>query len=217
MKPLNRRDTLKLIALTPVAGVALAGCATPDDEHTHEITDPAAPVQPTFRDGTVHEPPMFFTEHEYETLHRLVDFIIPADAVSGSATDAGVPAFIDFRMLDIDEPEAVQVQMRGGLAWLDAQCHKRFGGAFVDVEAAQCRELLDQIAFPDDVASGLEPGAAFFSLARDMTAIAFYTTPMGFDDLQYVGNTFVAEWNGVPSEVLDHVGISYDTWPQRLG
>ena len=53
----------------------------------------------------------------------LVDLIIPKDERSGSATDAGVPEFMDFMMLD--QP-ARQVGMRGGLAWLDVECQKRF-------------------------------------------------------------------------------------------
>ena len=60
--------------------------------------------------------PKFFTAHEYATVGVLVDLIIPQDERSGSATDAGVPAFMDFMM--IDQPRR-QVAMRGGLAMID--------------------------------------------------------------------------------------------------
>jgi hypothetical protein len=30
---------------------------------------------------------------------------------------------------------------------------------------------------------------------------------MGVDDLGYIGNTYVSEWTGCPSEVLEHVGV----------
>ena len=60
--------------------------------------------------------PKFFTPHEHATVRVLVDLIIPKDERSGSATDAGVPEFMDFMM--IDQP-ARQTAMRGGLAWID--------------------------------------------------------------------------------------------------
>ena len=45
--------------------------------------------------------PTFFTAHEWETVRLLVDLIIPADERSGSATDAGVPEFMDFLMTEV--------------------------------------------------------------------------------------------------------------------
>src|SRR3989449_7198071 len=57
-----------------------------------------------------------FTPHEWETVRVLVDLVIPRDERSGSATDAGVPEYMDF-MLN-DRPDG-QTPMRGGLAWLD--------------------------------------------------------------------------------------------------
>ena len=56
--------------------------------------------------------PKFFTAHEYATVVVLVDLIIPRDERSGSATDAGVPEFMDFMM--VDQPRR-KVAMRGGL------------------------------------------------------------------------------------------------------
>src|SRR6267378_8461067 len=67
--------------------------------------------------------PTFFTAHEWETVRMLADIIIPKDERSGSATDAGVPEFMDFMMND--RPDG-QIPMRGGLAWLDAECFDRF-------------------------------------------------------------------------------------------
>ncbi len=160
---------------------------------------------------------MFFTEREYATLTRLVDFIIPADDRSGSASEAGVPAYIDFTALDGDEPEELQVRLRGGLAWLDVQCARRFGSAFVDCEEAQCTALLDRIAYPDDVEPGMEAGAAFFSLVRDLTASGFYSSEAGIKDLQYLGNRALATWEGAPQEVLDRAGVSYAEWESRAG
>ena len=137
----------------------------------------------------------------------LVDLIIPADDRSGSATDAGVPAFMDFMMTD---RPSMQLPMRGGLAWLDAQCHKRFKSTFIGCTDAQRTELLDQIAYPDMAPPELSQGVAFFNSFRDLTASGFWSSKMGVEDLQYIGNTVVHEWKGAPQEVLDHLGVSYD-------
>src|SRR4030081_930231 len=90
--------------------------------------------------------PKFFTAHEFATVGVLVDLIIPKDERSGSATDAGVPEFMDFMM--VDQPRR-QVAMRGGLALIDLLCEKRFDNkTFLMCSDDQRRELLDDIAFP---------------------------------------------------------------------
>ena len=58
----------------------------------------------------------FFTDDELATITVLADIIIPKDEVSGSATEAGVPAFIEFIVKDMP---GHQTPMRGGLRWLD--------------------------------------------------------------------------------------------------
>ena len=62
--------------------------------------------------------PAFFTPHEWETVRVLADLVIPKDERSGSATDAGVPEYMDFMMTD--RPDG-QTPMRGGLA---CQCRR---------------------------------------------------------------------------------------------
>ena len=149
----------------------------------------------------------FFTDHEYETVSILVDLIIPADDRSGSATDAGVPEFMDFML--IDQP-ALQRPMRGGLAWLDHHSRKRYEKAFSACDDTQRRAVLNEIAWPDGATPVVSQGVAFFNSFRDLTASGFWSSKVGVDDLQYIGNTFVREWTGCPTEVLDRLGVSYD-------
>ena len=151
--------------------------------------------------------PAFFTEHELNTVNVLVDLIIPTDDRSGSATDAGVPEFMDFMMMD--RPN-MQLPMRGGLAWLDIQCRRRFEAPFVECTDAQRKELLDVIAYPDMAPPEMSQGVAFFNSFRDLTASGFWSSKMGVEDLQYMGNTVVPEWTGCSQEALDHLGVSYD-------
>ncbi|MEZ5318802.1 MAG: gluconate 2-dehydrogenase subunit 3 family protein [Vicinamibacterales bacterium] len=146
----------------------------------------------------------FFSDHEWETVRVLVDLVIPRDARSGSATEAGVPEFMDFMM--IDQPNR-QTAMRGGLAWLDAEANRRFDHTFAAATDAERRAILDDVAWPDRVAPGMSHGASFFASFRDLTASGFWTTRMGIDDLGYLGNVQVREWRGCPDEVLTRLGL----------
>ena len=141
----------------------------------------------------------------------LVDVIIPADARSGSATEALVPEFVDFILDDplaeVRDRERLQTRDRGGLAWLERECARRCGKGFVAASAEERRPLLDDIAWPAKAPDEMEAGAAFFSLFRDLVASGFWSSKLGTDDLRFMGNTFVAEWNGCPAEVLAKAGL----------
>jgi hypothetical protein len=148
----------------------------------------------------------FFDDHEMATIAVLVDIIIPKDDVSGSATDAGVPDFIEFIVKD--KPEH-QTPLRGGLRWLDVQCMKRYGKTFVDCADEQRIEIVDEIAFPELAKPEMQQGVAFFNRMRDLTATGFFTSKIGIEDLGYMGNQ-PNQWDGVPQEVLDQYGLKYD-------
>ncbi len=148
----------------------------------------------------------FFTDHEMKTISVLADIIIPADETSGSATDAGVPAFIEFIAKDMPH---YQTRLRGGIKWLDVQCMKRFNKDFVSCSDDEQTKMVDAIAYPEEAAPGMEHGVAFFNTMRDLTACGFFTSKMGIEDLGYVGNR-PNQWDGVPDEVLKQYGIQYD-------
>jgi len=151
--------------------------------------------------------PTFFTAHEWETVRLLSDIIIPKDERSGSATDAGVPEYMDFMMGD--RPDG-QVPMRGGLAWLDNECFERFGKTFVQSAEADRTAVLDDIAWPKKARPEMSQGVAFFNMFRDMTASGFWSSKIGVTDLDYRGNTFVSEWNGCPDAALQKLGVRYE-------
>ena len=193
---------LKLLGAAPAA----AGFAWTEAEaqQAHHQVRAARQAQQT-AGRTAAFKPKFFTPHEYATVRVLVDLIIPKDARSGSATDAGVPEFMDFMM--IDQP-ARQTAMRGGLAWIDRECLRRYDKTFLASAAAERTALLDDIAWPSKATPEMSHGVAFFNSFRDLTASGFWTTKMGMDDLQYMGNTFVAEWKGCPDAALKKMGLA---------
>jgi hypothetical protein len=148
--------------------------------------------------------PKFFTDREYTMVGVLSNLIIPKDDRSGSATDAGVPEFMDFMM--IDQPNR-QTAMRGGLAWIDLECQDRFDKRFLECADADRAAVLDDIAWPKRAKPEHAAGVAFFNSFRDLTASGFWSTKMGVEDLQYIGNTMVPEWKGCPPEALKKLGL----------
>jgi gluconate 2-dehydrogenase gamma chain len=209
---MNRRNMLQLLASAPAA----AGLAWTDAEAKQAFHDAQLARSAAQATAAAYKP-KFFTPHEWDTVRVLVDIIIPKDERSGSATDAGVPEFMDFIVMD--QPLR-QTAMRGGLAWIDRECQSRFDKTFLDCDAAQRTALLDDIAWPQrpSTSSGrslaeLSHGVEFFSSFRDLTANGFWTSRMGLQDLQYIGNTYVPEWVGCPDECLQHLNVSYPAPP----
>src|SRR5690606_30760621 len=125
---------------------------------------------------------LFFTGHEWRTVRVLVDMIIPADEKSGSATDAEVPEFMDFILNEASESR--QRSMREGFARLDGFTHGRYRVPFADASDAQRREILDAIAWPARAPEALGELVAFFNSLRDLTAAGFFSSRMGYEDLE---------------------------------
>ena len=221
---MDRRKSLKLIVTGAVAAPAVvAGCKTDDKKKPEETTDATFNLDRS-PDELKYEKELlakgkFFSDHEMATITMLADIIIPKDEVSGSASDAKVPEFIEFIVKDMPQH---QVPMRGGLRWVDMQCLKRFEKPFKDCDQKQQLEVVDDIAYPQTeftdatgkkhtkgmIKAGMEPGVSFFSLMRNLTATGFYTSEIGVKDIGYAGNQ-ANKWNGVPDDVLKQYGVAY--------
>lgn len=200
---ITRRNALKIIGATPVAaGIGLTEAAA--DAHVqHAHTQ--APAKPGAGARKGPYKPKFFDAHEWATVTVLANIIIPKDEKSGNATDAGVPEFIDFMM--VDRP-AAQTPMRGGLRWLDAESTARFGKTFGGATDAQRTELVDDIAYPRTAKPEFSHGVAFFSRFRDLVATGFWTSKIGIQDLQYMGNVPNPSWDGCPDNCYTHLGVT---------
>lgn len=193
---MTRRDALKLLAMTPFAGAL--GCTGDELERASRLVDglPAGPYEPRF-----------FTPGEYRTAGILADLVIPPDEKSGGALDARVPEFMDFILNESNERR--QSTFRGGLAWIDAEAQRRFTVDFADAAAEQQAAILDDIAWPDRAPADLADGVSFFNAFRDLTAAGFFSSEIGWRDLEYMGDP-VPDWNGCPEPALQKLGVSYD-------
>ncbi|SKC52657.1 gluconate 2-dehydrogenase subunit 3 family protein [Ohtaekwangia koreensis] len=206
---MDRRKYLKTLAVTTAgAGILFQAC---DPEKKKEVVEAPKPFTiDRTKAELVREEKLkgetFFDAHEMKTITVLADIIIPKDAVSGSASDAGVPDFIEFIVKD--KPE-YQIPIRGGIKWLDVQSMKQFNADFASCSSQQQIEIVDDIAYPEKAKPELKQGVAFFNTMRDLTATGFFTSKIGIKDLGYVGNR-PNQWDGVPQEVLDQYGLKYD-------
>ena len=189
-------------------GIAAAALALPaldwSDAQAQRATELVRRAAPA-----ASQAPKFFTADEWDIVRLLVDYVIPRDERSGSATDAQVPEFMDFMLSDQEASQESRIAMRGGLAWIDAECRKRFGTGFVASAEAQRRAVLDDIAWPNRARAEMSHGVAFFNRFRDLTAAGFFSSAIGYKDLDFRGNTFVPEWTGCPPEALSKLGVMY--------
>jgi hypothetical protein len=191
---MKRRESIKLLA----AATAVAW--------TPAQVQRAAEFAAKARGGGTGYEPKHFTAHEWDTVRLLVDLILPKDERSGSATDAGVPEFMDFMLGDDQD---LETPIRGGLEWLDHECDDRYGKTFLAATDAERTAVLDDIAWPKRAKPEHAAGVAFFNSFRDLTASGFFSSRIGVQDLRYIGNTFVPEWKGCPQEALAKLGVSY--------
>jgi hypothetical protein len=81
---------------------------------------------------------------QHATLEALVEAIIPADERSPGAREARVADYLDLVLSEA--PDAARRDWLDGLAALDAEASKRFGSAFLRLDATQVEALLTDIS-----------------------------------------------------------------------
>lgn len=187
---ISRRDVLKTLAAGAAATSVLRVIPLHAAEAAHRMiaTEKAATKAYT---------PKYFAARQYKTLQTLCQAIIPPDADTGGAIEAGAPEFID--LLTSENPQ-YQLMLGGGLMWLDEICSDRYGKVFVDCSAEQQKEILDKIAYRQNALmdTSLNQGVAFFSFLRNMTADGFFTSEIGIKYLGYIGSAFLKDFPGCP-------------------
>jgi gluconate 2-dehydrogenase gamma chain len=206
---MDRRKSIKALLIgTAGSGVFVEACKTADKKaiaSSQDIMFDTRMQEEKDYFEKLGKEPNFFNAHEMATITVLGDIIIPKDEVSGSASDAKVPEFIEFIVKDMPSH---QTPIRGGLKWLDLYCYKLYEKAFVDCDAKQQIAVVDSIAYTEKAKPELKQGVAFFSAMRDLVATGFYTSEIGVKDVGYMGNV-PNQWNGVPDDVLKQYKLAY--------
>jgi hypothetical protein len=187
----TRRNLIQILG-----AAAPAAAAAQTQEHAHPVATEPAKRQVYQR--------KIFDDHQWRTVHVLCDLILPADERSGSASDAGVPEFIDdwldFRRQE-DGTDVLAAQIQGGLSWLDHESRRLFQKDFALAAEAQQTKILDRIAWPGKAVPADHAWVNFFNFFRDLTVSGFFSSKMGIADLPYLGNRAVAEWKGCDPKV----------------
>ncbi len=208
---MDRRESIKTMLIGALGtGALLNGCAPAKAERTklqdiYDFSSYGRTAEEKQRDADLFAE-NFFTDHQFETVAVLCDLILPATDTAGSASDAHVPAFIDFMVKDAP---SWQDDFQIGITWLDAYSKQKFGYDFVLLTRDQQMEIIEEIAYPDKATEVTQPGVDFYREIRNITLTGYYTTQMGWDDLGYVGNR-PNVWDGVPEEVLKKHGLEYE-------
>lgn len=203
---IKRRDMLKVFSAVPaVALIPLGNTAAAEQKGPGGA---AAHAAATYQRKV-------FNDHEWETIKVLSNLIIPADERSGSASQAGVPEFIDDWLNFVGGD--LKAEILGGLTWLDLESKRESGHDFINSTSAQQKKMLDRIAYPDKAAPEDSNYVVFFNHLRDLVVGGFFSSEQGVKDLPYLGNKFVPVWTGCPPNVLaqieenlkaKHVGLS---------
>lgn len=186
----TRRAVLKSLTMGAVVGSVMSVIPLEAAETAHHMIEAEKQSAGAYA-------PKFFDASDYKTLQALCETIIPADADSGGAVEAGSPEFIDLLTSENDE---YQKTLGDGVKWLDSTCKTRYSKPYIDCTPEQQKEVLDQIAFSKNAEAdeSLWPAVEFFSQLRKMTADGFFTSKIGIKYLVYKGNTFLTHFDGCP-------------------
>jgi gluconate 2-dehydrogenase gamma chain len=240
------RDGLHRRLFLTTAGVAasfaaadMAG-ATPPAEAKPGVPTVPGPASPASASPDQPVPHLALTETEAAFLAAAVDTLIPADALSPSASDAGVVTFIDGQLagawgggarlyrsgpfLQGTPEQGYQLPLtprqffQAGIAAVNAWSAKRYGHPFDQITVAQRVEALQQL---EKGQAELEdfPATDFFEALLQITMEGFFADPI------HGGNRAMAGWKmigfpGLPGfyggVVASHVGKRFEAPPKSI-
>jgi gluconate 2-dehydrogenase gamma chain len=191
-KCISRRNILKSLTLGAVASSVLRVIPLEAAEYAHHMVAAEKAATPAG-----HYTPKFFSPNQYKTLQALCQTIIPADADSGGAIEAGASEFIDLLTSENDD---YQLTLGGGLMWLDLTCSDRYGKVYLECAPEQQKEILDKIAFSKNAKTdpGISQGVEFFTFLRNLATDGFFTSKIGIEYLGFMGNKYLLEFPGCP-------------------
>jgi gluconate 2-dehydrogenase gamma chain len=183
---LQRREILRIMGAAAVAA-HFPGFSRWAFAHAHAPADKQQIKPACYK-------PQFFSEPEYALVERLTELIIPSDESPG-AREAGVAEFVDF-MVAHDRDQ--QYKLRTGLTWLIAHAESVLGKPFLALAQDQQVALVEPLAYKAKYRAGEEDGRAFFRAFRELTIMGFYSSEVGYKELDNPALRFYAESPACP-------------------
>src|SRR5229473_8497415 len=131
----SRRELLRGLGMSAALATSGAGLVTLEAaQHAHNaVAENKSAAKGEYA-------PKCFTAHEFQTLRRLSDLIIPADDHSPRALEAGAAEWIDY--MASNSPELAQI-FTGGFGWLDHHMQQQHAVDFVDARPGEQAAVLD--------------------------------------------------------------------------
>jgi gluconate 2-dehydrogenase gamma chain len=185
----SRRDLFRIFGATAALAGGSGELLQVEAQHTHPGAEPQ-----TSLDGGPNYKPKTFTQHNFETLKKIAEMIVPG------ASEAGAAEYIDFLCSRNDDLAAI---FNGGLAWVDHYMTTTHGLGFLQASDAHRTELFDKLAWSRNVTPDTAPCVQFWTWTRNIVVDAFYTSPAGVQDIGYMGNKILSSFS-VPKEAVDY-------------
>ena len=207
---MKRRDSIKTIALSSLgASIFMESCYDVSKEKIkRSLTryEYGRTIEEKLYDDKLFNE-KFFTDDELITLDKICNIILPPNEY-GSIRDAEVVQLIEFMAKDIP---TYQKPLRDGLIWIDLESESRFNKIFNQLKVENQKEIFDDIAYydPNKSIDEYPEEVQWFNLVRNLTMTGYFTSELGIKELGYKGNA-PNVWDGVPKDVLDQYGLSYD-------
>lgn len=126
--------------------------------------------------------PSVLDDHQNRTVIALTDLIIPATDTPG-ARAANVNRYVDLFLRDGDSQQ--RDRFLTGLGWLDGYALRKHGHPFLTCGAEPQIAMLTELDSSDD--ADLATGRQFFRMAKGMTSRIYYSTEIGFKELNKGG------------------------------
>ena len=183
---LQRREILRVIGVAALAS-HYPGFTRWAYAGAHAAGDAAPPKPQRYT-------PQFFTEPDFAVVSRLTELIIPSDETPG-AREAGVCEFLDFMVAR--DPEQ-QAPMRAGLAWLADRSRRDHARPFLELTAVEQSALLEPLAYKAKYRDGEETAREFFRRIRELTVMGFYSSEIGYRELDNPAQQFHAHSPACP-------------------
>ncbi len=190
---LSRRTVLKSLSIGAVAGSVLRVIPLEAAEFAHNIIESE---KTEAKSGAY--TPKFFDAHQYKTLQSLCESILPADADSGGAIEAGAPEFID---LLTSENAEYQATLGGWFEVARFILHHALWQGLPGIHTSATERDPRPDCLPQECGAGRE-----FESRRWNSFLSCVTSPrMAFSParsesryLGYKGNTYLVEFPGCP-------------------
>jgi hypothetical protein len=106
-----------------------------------------------------------------------------------------------------------QYKFRTGITWLNAHSERLLGHPFVELSEEQQVSILEPLAYKAKYREGEEDGREFFSSMKELTAMGFYSSEIGYKELDNPALKFYQKSPACPhTDDPEHMHLPPPKW-----